>query len=173
MSKLNKEEFRKSFLELLIDINNDMTPETQVNYSKAAIAPGDYYVLTPNILIKEVEIIENHSNKDYWLFAKFFTTMQSYHISACLHEDGKTYLGCTTSSRTPIAGEDWFRSRDLNDGNFNRRTWEGIKNDIIRRELVLLSDYIIDKNYKGDVKEVTEEKKSIEDLNDEDSKNLI
>lgn len=53
-------------------------------------------------------------------------------------EKGKkdTYLGCTVSKRKPRAGETWTRGNDLADGEFNRKTWDRIKNDIIGYELV-------------------------------------
>jgi len=49
---------------------------------------------------------------------------------------GHIYLGCQVSCRKPRAGEHWTRGSDLPDGEFNRETWEKIKNGIMRYELV-------------------------------------
>jgi len=49
------------------------------------------------------------------------------------------YLGCIMSNRTPRAGEDWTRGRDLPDGKFCRKTWDAIKDAIIQNELVKIA----------------------------------
>jgi hypothetical protein len=46
------------------------------------------------------------------------------------------YLGCIADTRKPRAGEDWNRGRDLADGNYSKRTWQEIKDDILAYELV-------------------------------------
>jgi len=51
----------------------------------------------------------------------------------------KNYFGCICSNRTPRAGEDWIRGRDLPDGDFNRKTWKEIKDAIIQNELVKIA----------------------------------
>lgn len=78
-------------------------------------------------------------DKNYKYFGKvlIYTKDNVYSIRASKdREDDHTYLGCTVSKRKPRAGEDWNRGNDLADGKFNRETWERIKNDIIRYELV-------------------------------------
>ncbi len=51
----------------------------------------------------------------------------------------ENYLGCVYVCRKPRAGEGWSRGRDLPDGKFNRKTWEKIKNSIIKHELVKIA----------------------------------
>jgi len=51
-------------------------------------------------------------------------------------DDG--YLGCTLTARTPLAGEDWTRGRDLADGAYSEATWNEIVHDILGYELVRL-----------------------------------
>ncbi|MEE8114809.1 MAG: hypothetical protein V3T23_10710, partial [Nitrososphaerales archaeon] len=53
-----------------------------------------------------------------------------------VHDDGRTYLGCTASSRKPRAGEDWTRGSDLADGDLSLETWNKILGDIVAYELV-------------------------------------
>jgi len=48
----------------------------------------------------------------------------------------KSYLGCIVYCRASYAGEDHIRSSDLADGELTKATWNEIKNDIIRHELV-------------------------------------
>jgi hypothetical protein len=70
-----------------------------------------------------------------------FTKTNKYSISASLpdlnrKEDDKGYLGCTTSCRTPRAGEVWTRGSDLPDGDFSFETWIKIISSIVNYELV-------------------------------------
>lgn len=46
------------------------------------------------------------------------------------------YLGCTSSSRKPRAGEDWRRGNDLADGPLTEETWHRILGDIVSYEMV-------------------------------------
>lgn len=46
------------------------------------------------------------------------------------------YLGCTSSCRTPRAGENWTRGRDLADGPLTEETWHRILGDIVSYEMV-------------------------------------
>lgn len=69
---------------------------------------------------------------------QIYTCDHLYRITAVEHQDGRTYLGCTSSARKPRAGEDWTRGNDLPDGEFTEETWSSIKNGIIRNELVRL-----------------------------------
>ena len=48
----------------------------------------------------------------------------------------QSYLGCTSSSRKPRAGEDWNRGNDLADGPLDEETWRKILADIVSYELV-------------------------------------
>lgn len=73
---------------------------------------------------------------------QIYTSNHLYRITAVEHQDGRTYLGCTSSVRKPRAGEDWTRGNDLPDGEFTRETWESIKNGIISNELVRLESKV-------------------------------
>ena len=48
------------------------------------------------------------------------------------------YLGCTTSTRCPRAGELQHRGSDLPDGPYSRETWVDIVSGIVAYELVRL-----------------------------------
>lgn len=72
----------------------------------------------------------------------FYTNNYKYTISAVERSDKHGYLGCTMDCRKARAGEDWTRGNDLPDGILNRKTWEKIKNAIIKNELVKLSPKI-------------------------------
>lgn len=48
----------------------------------------------------------------------------------------RSYLGCICYNRAPHAGEEHIRCRDLSDGDLSKSTWQAIKDDIIRTELV-------------------------------------
>jgi hypothetical protein len=71
-----------------------------------------------------------------------YTDRYKYSISAKDRSKDDGYLGCVVSARKPRAGEDWTRGNDLPDGPFTRKTWEKIKNAIIKYELVELVDKI-------------------------------
>lgn len=71
-----------------------------------------------------------------------FTEEYRYRISAIDRSEDEGYLGCTSSTRKPRAGEDWTRGNDLPDGKFTRETWEHIKNGILKYELVELAPKI-------------------------------
>jgi len=64
-----------------------------------------------------------------------------YRYSIVASKDG-TYLGCISTSRTQLPGEDWFRMNDLADGPFDQETMDSIKSDIIGSELEPISDYV-------------------------------
>lgn len=74
----------------------------------------------------------------------FCTDLYVYAIAALPPSDDRQhgYLGCVSSCRKMLAGEDWTRGRDLPDGPFSRETWESIKGAIIRHELVKLEPII-------------------------------
>jgi hypothetical protein len=46
------------------------------------------------------------------------------------------YLGCTVTTRKPLAGEDWNRGNDLADGGCGQETFNKIVWDILAYELV-------------------------------------
>ena len=79
--------------------------------------------------------IKETPSKHFDMGLLLFTDTHIYHISA-----KKGYLGCTSSTRKHRAGEDWTRGGDLPDGKFNRKTWEAIKNAILRYEIVKRED---------------------------------
>ena len=62
-----------------------------------------------------------------------FTERRSYFIRIT-----SSYLGCQVSARTPRAGEDWTRGRDLTDGPPTKETWDAIVRDMLAFELVRL-----------------------------------
>lgn len=74
----------------------------------------------------------------------FYTENRKYHLTCT-----KNYLGCVSTCRKAVTGvEDQFLGNDLSDGKFNKETFERIKNDIIRMELVKLKiEYEIRKFY--------------------------
>ncbi len=90
------------------------------------------------IIKDEGESNEARSAYKFRFQCNIYTENNRYRISARDRSEDEGYLGCTVSDRKPYAGEDWTRGRDLADGKFIRETWEKIKNDIIRRELVPL-----------------------------------
>lgn len=68
-----------------------------------------------------------------------YTAINEYRISYRLPREGDGaggYLGCVAVSRTPRAGEDWFRGNDLHDGEFSAETWQGILADVVSYEMV-------------------------------------
>jgi hypothetical protein len=74
------------------------------------------------------------------LRVNIYTDNYKYRINAVEKLEGeKSYLGCTVSSRKPLAGEDWTRGNDLADGKLTRETWERIKDHIIGYELIELA----------------------------------
>lgn len=73
------------------------------------------------------------------LRAKIYTTDYVYNISATT--DG--YLGCITNRRKSGAGDNHRPGNGLSDGGFNKGTWDRIKDDIIRGEIVPLSKYAL------------------------------
>lgn len=72
----------------------------------------------------------------------FYTNKYKYAISAVERSDKRGYLGCTMDCRKARAGEDWTRGNDLPDGILNRKTWEKIKNAVIKNELVKIAPKI-------------------------------
>lgn len=92
------------------------------------------------------EIIPYNQIKKHVLFTdhgdrtnvKIYTDTYVYSISY-RHDGG--YLGCVASTMFHRPGENWTGGNDLPDGKFNKKTWESIKNAIIRHELNKLSDY--------------------------------
>ncbi len=68
-----------------------------------------------------------------------FTNDNHYSIVA-----KSNYLGCTSKSRKPRAGEGWNRGNDLADGNFSKNTWNQILSDIVTYELVDIKKSICD-----------------------------
>jgi len=76
-----------------------------------------------------------------------FTSFYKYAITVIApakepFDEQSSYLGCTYSLRIPRAGEDHFRGGDLADGKCNSQTWERIKDDIIRTEVVPLYHFV-------------------------------
>lgn len=70
---------------------------------------------------------------------RVYTRDHIYGIVAIDREKDGGYLGCTTSTRKPRAGEDWTRGNDLPDGPYDYKTWQKIKNAIVAYELVKIA----------------------------------
>lgn len=89
-----------------------------------------------------IEVVEDSGmghdgNIVYNYEIRLYTNDHVYCISANVTNQ-KTYLGCIASERKPRAGENWTRGNDLSDGDLSIETWNNIKNDIIKYELVKL-----------------------------------
>lgn len=88
------------------------------------------------------QLIQGENSPDGWFETlKIYTHNYSYQITAEYYNNIETlkkhsYLGCIMSCRTPRAGEDWLRGRDMPDGPLSQETWDRIKNAIINHELV-------------------------------------
>lgn len=68
----------------------------------------------------------------------FFTSINKYVVVYRIPDNEKAdgYLGCTATSRTPRAGEEWSRGNDLPDGPFSHTTWVRILAAIVSYEMV-------------------------------------
>lgn len=70
---------------------------------------------------------------------RIFSHVYRYTIIAKETVGNKTYLGCQVMRRKSLAGETYYKGADLPDGNFNRATWEKIKDAILGFELVKIT----------------------------------
>lgn len=71
---------------------------------------------------------------------RLYTNDHCYSIYAKYpKQDEKGYLGCISSTRKPLAGEDWTRGNDLADGGCSKETFNKIVWDILAYELVPLT----------------------------------
>ena len=84
--------------------------------------------------------------------AKIYTQSHAYSITY-RHDGG--YLGCIASTTFHRPGENWTRGSDLPDGPFDRKTWDAIKNAIIKYELQELSAFVRDGEQRVEEDEVT------------------
>ena len=104
----------------------------------------EFFSFDPKKQINEHILItllsENPLEKRDGFKCQFFTRTNRYTIIAL-----STYLGASFSSRKPRAGEDWCRGRDLSDGSFCQETWDKIRHDIIRNEIVKISKVILER----------------------------
>lgn len=91
------------------------------------------------VIKDEGESNPDRSAYEYKFAFNIYTEEHRYRISAMDRSEDEGYLGCTSSTRKPLAGEDHTRGNDLADGKFTRETWERIKGDIIAYELVKLA----------------------------------
>lgn len=83
-----------------------------------------------------VEVVERNPDK---LSIRLYSSTHSYSISASPRSvSGRAggYLGCISTCRTHLAGEDWLRGCDLADGPLSEDTWRRILADIVALELV-------------------------------------
>lgn len=81
----------------------------------------------------------------YYVLLHFYTSKYKYTIVA----NSNDYLGCTSTCRSSLPGEDWYRGHDLPDGSFNASTWNKILNGIVRNETEQISKYITEEKYKS------------------------
>ncbi len=104
----------------------------------------EFFSFDPKKQINEHILInllaENPLEKRDGFKCQFFTRTNRYIIIAL-----STYLGASFLSRKPRAGEDWHRGRDLSDGSFSQATWNKIRHDIIRNEIVKVSKITLEK----------------------------
>ena len=88
--------------------------------------------------------VEDFIQPDYKNGIRVYLYTHNYRYSIVLVNPGasgngidkNSYLGCTVTTRKPIAGEDWVRGNDLPDGKYCYETWQKIRNAIIAYELV-------------------------------------
>jgi hypothetical protein len=69
-----------------------------------------------------------------------FTDEHMYHVVA-VEEEKHNYLGCQATTRKERPGESWKRGNDLSDGPLEEETWKKILSDIVKYELVKLSEF--------------------------------
>ena len=106
----------------LLELMKDICP-----YGKSE----DYFVI----------VAEEEEGERSRISVRFYTDNYLYAIAATDKKgEEKDYLGCTCSRRKFLPGEDWTRGGDLPDGEFNKETWEKIKNSIIKNELVKIEE---------------------------------
>ncbi len=105
----------------------------------------------PGKLNEFIHELEGHCTpgKEVYRRFGFYTEEHQYFIVASDRTNDRGYLGCQVQSRKARPGEDWLRGNDLPDGAFNKNTWDGIVNAIVRYELVKVSKYI--KPETGDI----------------------
>ncbi len=99
----------------LKEIISDVKTYVQVIYDDGECKPGSY---------------------EFKKKIKIYTNNHEYTIVAIDRSSDDGYLGCVVSNRKLRAGENWTRGNDLPDGPFIQKTWEKIKNAIIRFELI-------------------------------------
>lgn len=146
---MNLQKFKETLLEFLSEVL--VIPETNKEIfikrgveGLAILAPDEFHVLGPKVLIRRRPEIENEG--DCWFNIRIFTRDYYYSISAVFRgkksRKSNMYFGCMAQTRKPRAGEDWARGNDLPDGDFNRKMWNSIKCGILRYELLYLSKEI-------------------------------
>lgn len=70
---------------------------------------------------------------------RFYTATNRYSLEVVKETDQhKSYLGCTVSTRTPLAGELQTRGSDLHDGRYEKFVWQGILADVVSHEMIPL-----------------------------------
>ena len=85
-------------------------------------------------------VLFDSRDDDDVITAKIYTKHHVYRITA--HLDG-SYLGCIGWTTFYRPGEEHTRGNDLPDGDFSEKTWNSIKNAIIKYELQEISDYVL------------------------------
>ena len=106
----------------LLELMKDICP-----YGKSE----DYFAIKFHTDKTENDRVSIHFYTDNYLYAIAATDKKG---------EEKDYLGCTYGCRKARTGEDWARGGDLPDGEFNKETWEKIKNSIIKNELVKIEE---------------------------------
>lgn len=106
----------------------------------------EFYTINRENRVKEHFLIQKLSDNPLdnreGFKCQFYTRTYQYNVIAT-----DSYLGASFLVRKPLAGEDWNRGNDLADGNFSQETWDRIKSEIIRNEIVKISKIILDEKH--------------------------
>jgi len=86
------------------------------------------------------EFVHVTTDIDKLFKCSIYTDEHIYHLVAVIN-DKNTYLGCQATARKERPGETWKRGNDLADGELEVNTWERILSDIVKYELVRLSEF--------------------------------
>lgn len=83
---------------------------------------------------------ESGSPKEKLFKCSIYTDEHMYQIVA-IERDKNSYLGCQASARKERPGESWRRGNDLADGELSSETWMSVLRDIVKYEMVKLSEF--------------------------------
>lgn len=86
------------------------------------------------------EFVHVTSDVDKLFKCSIYTDEHVYQIVA-IENDKDSYLGCQATARKERPGETWKRGNDLSDGELERNTWVKILSDIVKYEILRLSEF--------------------------------